>query len=506
MKYLTSLLISLFFFSQTYSSSTNEFLLKDIIIIVFLLLIVFAIEIRIANLFTQRPFLHNLMIAIFTSINILYLNLILIEDFIGLSVYEKGLALLLAVFILTTLMNMLDEYKRIARVAPVFIALAITVVLIQAHLSVALAPDTATKPGMTSAENIRLVDFKSKPNVYLISFDSLIPRVLLKKYLGLETTAYHEILDTHLRRFNNFFSDQHNTVASFSSLLALDPDHYYKATTDKTSKYFFSGFIPSPLFEIFKHNGYETSTLYINYFFGTQKGPYVDNYLVNQPSFNDGVCRFTPKHELYAFTYMGYCALLDIKLFRKLIRILGLDFSSDLTSIEFLIKNIKAGLQKGTPQVFLGYIYSPGHTSQTFDHTKKGAIEEYQQYYLKGSKETAAHLTKILTLIDQEDPNAIVYIFGDHGPWISRRAKFETDSTFYVQDKFGVYGGIYPSDRCTETFDATDNSNFMTISQGARLIIKCLSGGEDAFIKQNDYYLPPTIASGVNRYESYVYE
>lgn len=506
MKYLSSLLISIFFYSLTYSSSSNEFLSKDIIITIILLLIVFAIEVRIASLFAKNLFLHNLILAIFTSINILYLNLILIEEFIGLSIYKQLLALLVAIFILTTFMNMLDEFKRLARMAPGLIALAIAAILIKTHLTYAFVPNVVTNPGMTSAQNIRLVDFETKPNVYFISFDSIIPIVLLKKYLGLETTTYHEVLDTHFRRFNNFFSDQHNTVASLSSFLAFDMSHYYKAKKSETSKHFYSGLIPSPLLEIFKHNGYETSTLYINYFFGTEKGPYVDNYLVNKASLKDGVCRFTPKNELYAFTYMGYCALLEIKIFRKLIRILRLDSQSKLSQFEYLIKNLKEGLQKDAPQVFLGYVYSPGHTPQNYDHSQEGSLETYQQFYLNGSKDTTGYLNELLSFIDQEDPNAIVYLFGDHGPWMSRRSEFASESTFYVQDKFGVYGGIYPPDRCASTFDSHANLDFMTVSQGARLIIKCLSGGEDAFIVQNDYILPDAIGEGENRYESYLYE
>ena len=505
MKYLSSLLISLLFFILTYSSASNEFLLKDIVIIVFLLLSVFGIEALVAKLFVKRLFLHNLLLAGFTTINILYVNLIFIEDFIVLSIYAQVLALVVAVFILTTFMTLLDENKRFARVLPVLIVLAIMIILIKPHLLVAPISKASIEPGMTSAKNIRILDFKTKPNVYFISFDSIIPKVLLKKHLGLEATPYHGILDTHFRRFNNFFSDYYSTVRSLSSLLALDREYYSKARKEGKSKYFFSGKIPSPLFEIFKHNGYETNTIYINHYFGAKKGPYVDNYLVSQANLKFGVCQFTPKDGLYSFSYMGYCSLLETEKFRSMLRKLKLDFSDRLDSIDFLIENLKAGLQKKTPQIFLGYLYKPGHTPATFDRSKEGSIEEYREYYLKGSKEAASYLNKILKFIDEEDPDAILYLFGDHGPWISRRDEFATNREFYVQDRFGVYGGIYPSDRCAGTFDAPYNNNFMTVSQGAQLIIKCLSGGEDAFIIQNNYYLPK-IENEENRYESYLYE
>ena len=472
---------------------------------------VFALEVLVASLFTRKLIIHNLVIAIFTTLNILYLNLILIDDFIKLSRYEQVIALLVSVFILTTFMNILDENKRFAKVATASIFLLMSIIFIQTLFPAAPTSKLSIQPGRTSAENIRTVNFKSTPNVYFISFDSLIPKVLLDKHLGLKTTPYHKVLDAHFHRINNFFSDHPSTVPSLSSLLALDPGHYSRAVSDGISDHFYPGLIPSPLFEIFKHNGYETTSLYINYYFGVKQGPYVDNYLVNHANLKNGVCQFTPTNDLYAFTYMGYCSLLDTKFFRALIRKLGLDFSKGLFSIDYLIENLKTGLQKSAPQIFVGYLYTPGHTPANFDRTKKDSLKKYQQAYLKKSNETATHINKILTFIDQEDPHAIVYVFGDHGPWISRRDTFTKNSTFYVQDKFGVYGGIYPPDRCIETLDTNYNNKFMTISQGARLIIKCLSGGEDAFITQNDYYLPEieneeNIDESQLHYELYLYE
>jgi len=49
--------------------------------------------------------------------------------------------------------------------------------------------------------------------------------------------------------------------------------------------------------------------------------------------------------------------------------------------------------------------------------------------------------------------------------------------------------------------------NYMTVSQGALMIIRCLSGGEDAYIKKRAYRLPDEfITGGKDRYESYLYE
>ena len=40
--------------------------------------------------------------------------------------------------------------------------------------------------------------------------------------------------------------------------------------------------------------------------------------------------------------------------------------------------------------------------------------------------------------VNKEDPNAILYVFGDHGPYLSKSLKFDDNKTFYVQDKLVV--------------------------------------------------------------------
>jgi len=45
----------------------------------------------------------------------------------------------------------------------------------------------------------------------------------------------------------------------------------------------------------------------------------------------------------------------------------------------------------------------------------------------------------------------------------------------------------------------------MTISQGGHMIIRCLTGGENAFVEQDIYRLPSRETKKEN-YEAYLYE
>ncbi len=118
----------------------------------------------------------------------------------------------------------------------------------------------------------------STPNVYFISFEFLIPESLTDKHMGLESTEFHIILNTNFKKFENVFSDQIGTWPPLNSLLALDISYWDSANYASQGNKFFSGARPSPLFQIVKHNGYETTTHFKGEYFGRFKGPFVDNY------------------------------------------------------------------------------------------------------------------------------------------------------------------------------------------------------------------------------------
>ncbi|MEJ2621830.1 MAG: hypothetical protein P8163_16715, partial [Candidatus Thiodiazotropha sp.] len=227
-------------------------------------------------------------------------------------------------------------------------------------------------------------------------------------------------------------------------------------------------------------------------------------YRIDRLNSKTGACEFVNASGLKAFTFMGYCLLVQSEMLQASLR--GPSVTKELNDIDYLIYSMREGLHRGRPQVFLGYIYSPGHTPLVFDKTDVEASEKYREFYRKASKEAAAYLNEIVTFIANEDPEAIVYVFGDHGPMVSRSDVFEEDGATIVQDRFGVYGGVYPPDRCSDFFDEPYNNQFMTVIQGAHMIIKCLSDGKSAFVKMDDYRLPNSIPKEYNRYENYLYE
>jgi hypothetical protein len=496
--------ISLLFFAMTYGLSSANFTLYDLGFIVALMTLVFALQVVIGTILIKKPFYQNCFLTVFGLANITSLNLLVQHSFLSLPHFAVPLLSIMGFFVWFTLMHMVDSY-RLAGLGLSVVALTTAAVyffvLPQSvqHSPVVLSSD----PSGTSAENIRLVDFSQKPNVYLISFDALAPMAILKKYMGLENVAHRNILNEKFRTFRNFFSESTTTKESLNLVLSLDKGHYFSSKQKHVQNGYFQGLTPSPLFEIFKRNGYETNTIFESLYFGTKKGPYVDNYFTKKKLL---LCEWVPRdHGFYLF--LGYCGIQHETWFQSFLEYLGGGVAR-MNEVDFLITKLRQGLAKKTPQVFLGYVYSPGHTWVGFDYNKEKDRDKYRGKYVSNSRKTAAYTQKIITFVEKEDPGSLLYVFGDHGLWLSRGMDFNKNKTFFIQDRFAVFGGIFPKDRCRESFSRSYTESFMTVLQGMHMIIRCLSGGKNAFRKLGSYTLVDgeLPQRGKYRHEDFLYE
>ena len=87
--------------------------------------------------------------------------------------------------------------------------------------------------------NIQHVSFRETPNLYFISFESLIPRSLLRKHYGLDTSPFHDLFEANFRRFPNFFSEDTHTKGSLNAILALDKGMFLESPSTYWANLFF---------------------------------------------------------------------------------------------------------------------------------------------------------------------------------------------------------------------------------------------------------------------------
>ena len=151
---------------------------------------------------------------------------------------------------------------------------------------------------------LQSVTFAETPNIYFVGFDSITPEAILQKHMGIRTTEFHQVLEENMRRFRNLFAVGAPTSAFYRAFMALDLnvvlDH--RDATGSTPNYF-AGHDLSPLVWVLRENGYETTSIFNDTFFGYRKGRGIDNYIINRKS---SVCSRLDD-SVRAWAFWGYC-------------------------------------------------------------------------------------------------------------------------------------------------------------------------------------------------------
>ena len=360
-------------------------------------------------------------------------------------------------------------------------------------------PEAGDVPATVDTTYIRDISFRETPNLYFVSFDAIAPRALLKKYLALETTKFHDLFDISFRRFTNFFANSVATGHSLNTVLALDVDAYTSQRRELQARgadpdpRLFSGQNPSNLLGILHGNGYETISIYRDSYFGEEKGQYINNYIT---FYDKTVCNLLDAG-IRDFSFWGYCRFLVGKGINRL--------RASALSAERITK-VNAD---DKPQFVMAHLYAPGHTGNLFRYDDAEQIEEFRRGYIKRSERAARYLDLIVRHLEENDPSAILFVYGDHGPFLSQGLQFEDDPTFVFQDRYGILGGVYPRDACARWFDEASSQGYMTTLDAVHALLRCLSGGESPLIKPQKYASPgygPMPRHNKPYYEDFLYE
>ena len=309
--------------------------------------------------------------------------------------------------------------------------------------------------------------FQITPNIYFVGYESMIPKTLLNKHLALETTQFHEVFEENFRTFPNMFSNGGNTRSSFNTLLSLYEDTYLRLREEFDSLSLFSGQHPSPLLRLLQKNGYHTTSIYENRFMGLSKGKHIDDYVIIN-NHRSVACDLLDE-SIRLLSFWGYCQIIvsrDSMLSDKKVHQLTIEYMMDASANE-------------KPQFVIVHLNLPGHTdNKSFRYNDATQLEKYISHYLQESNQASIYLEQIITHIESSDPDAILFVFGDHGSQISKGIRYEDAPAFYIQDRFGIIGGVYPPDICPDYFDETVQQGYMTTLDVVHTILRCISSGD----------------------------
>ena len=364
-----------------------------------------------------------------------------------------------------------------------FVGAAVGAITTSLKTQSSLVSVAAANPAMTSSPNVKIVDFVRKPNVYLLSFDAMVPESLAKEILGLPSLPYQTLLQQQgFVRLRNHFSDGPDTISSLNQFFALDPAYFHTLRAEDKFKGMVSGYVPSPLLEIFKANGYSTNFYHQGNYLGHRKGPHIDHYQVN--FYRLSACSYLTSERHLRFGLLAYCQ------WQKLIQRLWLGYTpgSVLSDVDIMFDDVAARLGQG-PALFYAHFLSPLHVAWDFTGRPE-QLAAYQKTYAHNSMEAALAMERILAFLQEKDPGALVFIFSDHGLHTNRYRQWKNLSSQqqqreYILSYYGAFGAVSP----TLCADYINPEVYSINSQIARDIIRCLAGGEDPFLQPPHYSL-----------------
>lgn len=499
--------ISLFYFSLTYIGSYTNITLLDLFVIITLIFVVALTQYFLLK--NHIMFLNErITFTIFIFFNIYAVNLVFNEAFIKQPFKIELIIMSIGITIIYAFISMFNELKNYQNHIILLIFISSLFFFFKPYM-IKQSIDIS-QIEYNDQLSVYPISFKKKPNVYIIGIDALAPKSLLAKHMGIDSTDLHDLLSSEFKMYKNVFSGGDRTIPSYLSMLSLTPDYWKSFNDAKKNCLFcptpmnrnnlFNGYTPSPLIMIFKSNGYETTTAHEWPHFGPNKGPFIDNYRLRtrqdgKRAFNS-VCNFmTSRSDFIGF--FGYCSILNrfrIYLYDKKLYYKGLQFK-----LAWDLQNIEEVATKYRPQLYIGHILSPRHTNYDFDITKNEMFSNFKNEYVFNANKTAKLMDIVLEHIKKNDDDAIIYVWGDHGPILSQHLSWDEryiqnsnhhlvkSRKFFIQDRLGTFGGVYHNGKVCNQSDFNLKRQFNTPQHILKDMLYCLS--DDISRKRNaDYF------------------
>ena len=295
-----------------------------------------------------------------------------------------------------------------------------------------------------------------KPNIYLIVTDGFGSLSYMRTN-GIETSDFESRLKGRgFRLYDDTFSNYHATLDSMLSTLDMQ-HHYYRSARDmaevsQTARQVIGG--DNNLVRFLRSNGYRTQYIH------------QDDYLLLQGCSAD-YC--FPRSVEYAGATFILNELLPHFLASGRYRerqppgVLRNEVSSQ----------IDAGKRSGTPQFQYIHLFAPGHTPNTVI----GRCDEQSELgqYARRIADTVPDIESMIDGIIRKDPDAVILISGDHGPFITNRC--ERNSDISTPEEYRDRVGVLTAIRWPSGYDGRFDERIRTNVNLFRYVLASLVGG-----------------------------
>lgn len=311
------------------------------------------------------------------------------------------------------------------------------------------------------------INFVKKPKIFIFVMDALTPKEIVKEKLDYNP-AYSEFLDANFDNFEFVMSDFASTLSFLNSLLYLDSDLWLK---DKNKNDLFNGIYSSPVFEIFKKNGYKIST-YSGASQLNAKSNYIDfNYFNNLDK------------QTFDFDRPNYCNWIGSAFF---MRYYGICYFYKFFSNKYHLGNPSLDFisKKKDDWLTISYFTYPAHVHVKIND--EASLKNYRKLFVKKSEIAKNILSESYNIIKKNTDDFIILVFGDHGLMTSGPNKFpETDNIYEtIKDLYVVSAYRKDDNKICESY--FNNSNLDSPPLIMRSLINCLSNKNDIFFTHPD--------------------
>ncbi len=401
------------------------------------------------------------VISILSTLNALALYVVLLELFsvqhLATQIYSMAMVCMVVAVMMAVAGSKPVQMKR----AATMLALGAAVSLVNTAYSM------STDRVSPNLSPFHAVKFSTTPDIHLISLDGLAPPKLIRKYLSLKKVPYEDVLsaeDVHV--FPNAFVSQTPTEASLNSVMRLAHAKFHDG---RYRRDYFSGHYDSPVSHVFRNNSYDVTTGSYTSALG-MGGRYVSEYF---PSPERSFLLSALCLHKAPISYFGVCMLAN-----------WADGGGDRRTVkQAQVAKLKSIGRNDRPQFTFYYIELPGHTPGNFRSNDPAQLAAFAQSFYRSSKTANAHVKRVLEIIASRKRPSLVFLFGDHGAFLSKTILQQDDPKYFVQDRYGVAAAILMNKTQCSTKDlyAYEGKGFITIERILAGIIRCLAVDKKAF-------------------------
>jgi hypothetical protein len=257
-----------------------------------------------------------------------------------------------------------------------------------------------------------------KKNIYVLVFESYSNLETLEFYGYDNTNQINYLKNNNFTIYHGSYSNGAKSLSSTARILEL------KNNLDKDERYYLNG--NAFVLNIFKANGYKTVGLFKSpYSFGSSPISWDEYYP------KDDVSKIGGKTILKAI-YEGYFRF-DI-----------FDDNYDYSKYLDLRDNYLKSNQK-KPLLFYTHNNYPGHSQNSGK-----CLSDEKKKHFEGIEIANLEMKKDIQTIKKYNPNSIIVIVGDHGPYLTKNCtaliinyKKEEVDRYDVQDRYGAFLAIH---------------------------------------------------------------